>query len=502
MNRIFLIFVIVVLSVTSLKGQATGTKYVLTFKEVVELAKQQSPQAIEARHSFRASYFRFMNYKANFLPKLTLATNPAAWKQSIQTVPVIDDDKVNYKEAKANTLTSTVGLELRQNIGFTGGNISLGSDFSRIQNFLQDNSDFATQFTTTPIELRLEQPLNGYNRFRWLKKIEPLEYEAAKQNYIVQMEYVAGRAIDNFFLLAISQVNLNMLQTNLKNTEELYNVMKGRYNLGTVTEDDMLRVELRHMEASSDLNSALIGIESAQNRLRSFLGFRDNVEIELLIDHEIPSFKVSPEKALDLALTRNPDIISQNLKILAAEEDVAYYRSQKGITLTMNASFGLDNTGYTFDDGYSSPFNNRQNISAGIRVPILDWSQAKNRYRQAQSSLEVVEAQMQQQETDFKQNVFLQVMGFNMQEEQLRIAAKSDTIASKSYNIMYQRYLTGKGTVTDLNLADTAKDNAKIGYMRALNTYWNLFYTVRRLTLFDFLNNQPLEEDFNLIVGE
>ena len=502
MNRIFLIFVIVVLSVTSLKGQATGTKYVLTFKEVVELAKQQSPQAIEARHSFRASYFRFMNYKANFLPKLTLATNPAAWRQSIQTVPVIDDDKVNYKEAKANTLTSTVGLELRQNIGFTGGNISLGSDFSRIQNFLQDNSDFATQFTTTPIELRLEQPLNGYNRFRWLKKIEPLEYDAAKQNYIVQMEYVAGRAIDNFFLLAISQVNLNMLQTNLKNTEELYNVMRGRYNLGTVTEDDMLRVELRHMEASSDLNSALIGIESAQNRLRSFLGFRDNVEIELLIDHEIPSFKVSPEKALDLALTRNPDIISQNLKILAAEEDVAYYRSQKGITLTMNASFGLDNTGYTFDDGYSPPFNNRQNISAGIRVPILDWSQAKNRYRQAQSSLEVVEAQMQQQETDFKQNVFLQVMGFNMQEEQLRIAAKSDTIASKSYNIMYQRYLTGKGTVTDLNLADTAKDNAKIGYMRALNTYWNLFYTVRRLTLFDFLNNQPLEEDFNLIVGE
>jgi hypothetical protein len=93
-------------------------------------------------------------------------------------------------------------------------------------------------------------------------------------------------------------------------------------------------------------------------------------------------------------------------------------------------------------------------------------------------------------------------MSFNMQENQLRIAALTDTIAQSSYNISYARYMIGKGDITVLNLADTAKDEAKVSFMRELRTYWNLFYMIRRLTLFDFQTNKPLEEDFDLIIGE
>ena len=506
MNRIFLVFVTIVLSAVSLTGQdrqAIGPKYVLTLKEVVEIAKQQSPRAIQARHSFRASYFNYISYKAEFLPKLTLTTQPTSWDKSIRTVTSVNDEGVvTTREARGNTFTSTAGLALSQNIGFTGGSISLGSDFLRSQSFLESNSDIATQYTTTPIRLSLSQPLNGYNRFRWQKEIEPLRYEEAKQSYIVQMEEVAAWAVDYFFALAVAQVNLNIAETNLKNTAELYTVTQGRYNLGTVAEDDLLRVELRHMQSTGSLNSANLRIESALNRLRSFLGFRDNVQIELLIESDIPDFKVKYEEALELALTRNPNIISYNRQILEAKEEVSRAKSQTGITLNLDASFGTNKTGYKFNEAYSSPFDDREGIGLRINVPILDWNQSRNSYRYAQSRLEVTEAQVQQQETTFKQNVFLEIMSFNMQEDQLRIAAKSDTIANKSYDISYQRYLAGKGTVTDLNLADTEKDAARRSYMDALNTYWSLYYSVRQLTLFDFLTKKPLEEDFELIVGE
>ena len=506
MNRIFLIFVSLILSATSLTAQGqqpSGNKYLLTLEEVVEIAKMQSPQAILARHQFRASYFRFLDYKATFLPKLTLTTQPTTYNKSIETTPSFDNDG-NYvtREVKRNTFTSTAGLALSQNIGFTGGSISLGSDFRRTQNFLEKNSDATTSYTTSPVSLSISQPLNGYNQFRWTKQIEPLRYEEARQNYIVAIENVSSRAINNFFLLAIAQVNLNIAQTNLKNTEELYNITQGRYNLGTVAEDDLLRVELRHMQATSSLSDTKVRIESARSVLRAFLGFKDNVEIELLVDPEIPSFQVPYEEALNLALTRNPDIISYNRQILEAERDAALAKSQKGITLNLEASFGTNKTGYTFNDAYSPRFDDREGVSLRITVPILDWNQSRNRYRQAQSSLEVTEARMQQQETDFRQDVFLQVMSFNMQEDQLRIAAKSDTIANKTYSIAYQRYLAGKGTVTDLNLADTAKDEAKKDYMNALNKYWSLYYSVRQLTLFDFQNKKPLEEDFEKIIGD
>jgi len=502
MNRIFLVFVSVFLTAASLIAQ-DAPKYVFTLDDVVQLAKEQSPQAILARHRFRASYFSFMEYRANFLPKLTLTANPTTWNHSIQMVETINRQtgEVEYYQAKKNTFNSTAGLALSQNIGLTGGNISLGSDFSRLQNF-NDTTFRAKQFTTNPIGVSLRQPLNGYNQFRWLKAIEPLRFEEAKQNYLVQMERVAANAVSMFFSLAIAQVNLKMAQTNLENQERLYDISKGRHQLGRIAEDQLLQVQLRYMQAESSYNNAQIQIHSSESQLRSFLGFRDDVKIELVIEPKIPSFTVNYEEALGLALSRNPEIIANNRQILEAESAVAQARAQKGITMNMNASFGLNKTGYTFNDAYTPAFDNTERISVGITVPILDWSQARNRLRNAQSILEVTEAQAQQNETEFKQNIFLYVMRFNMQENQLRIAAMSDTIAQKSYDISYARYMIGQGDITVLNIADTAKDNAKIGFMGELRYYWDLYYMIRRLTLFDFQNNRPLEEDFDLIIGE
>jgi len=505
MNRFFLFFVSIFLPAASLTmhGQQAAIPYTLTLNDVVELAKRQSPQAIQARHAFRAAYFDNMSYKATFLPKLTLTTVPTTWDKSIQTILSVDNEgNVITREARANTFTSTAGLALSQNIGLTGGSISLGSEFKRTQNFLEENSERATQFTTNPIRLTFIQPLNGYNQFRWDKQIEPLRYEEAKQTYIVQMEAVASRAVTNFYALARAQVNAKMYQTNYDNQKELYQIAEGRYAIGILSEDQLLQVKLRYMLSESKLNSSKIDIESSMSTLRSFLGFNENVEIELLNNSEVPNFKVPYEEALNLALTRNPDIISYNLLILEAERQVAQAKSQTGVTLSLDASFGANKTGYTFNDAYSPRFDDREGISLLIKVPILDWNQTRNRYRNAQSLLEVREAQVQQGETDFKQEIFLQVMKFNMQENQLRIAATADTIAQKSFDISYQRYMIGKGNITELNIADTDKDNAKINYMDELRTYWTLYYTIRRLTLFDFQNNNPLEEDFDLIIGE
>jgi outer membrane protein TolC len=272
--------------------------------------------------------------------------------------------------------------------------------------------------------------------------------------------------------------------------------------MGIIAEDALLQVQLRFMQAESKLNSAKIEIESRLNQLRSFLGFKDNVEIELMINATVPGLKVSYEEVLNYALTRNPEIISYKRQILEAQRSVAQAKSQTGVTLNLDASFGMNNTGYSFNDAYSPPFGNREGVNLRINVPIIDWKQARNRYLNAQSNLEVIETQIQQDETDFKQNIYLQVMRFNMQENQLRISATADTVARKGYDVSYQRYMLGRGSITELNIADTDKDQARMNYMSELRAYWNYYYTIRRLTLFDFLNSKPIEEDFDRITGD
>jgi outer membrane protein TolC len=91
-------------------------------------------------------------------------------------------------------------------------------------------------------------------------------------------------------------------------------------------------------------------------------------------------------------------------------------------------------------------------------------------------------------------------MQFNLQDDQLRIATKADTVAQKRYSVTKQRFYIGKIDVLDLNIALGEKDAAKRNYLSAMQNYWSYYFNIRRLTLFDFEKMIPLEEDFESLI--
>ena len=105
-----------------------------------------------------------------------------------------------------------------------------------------------------------------------------------------------------------------------------------------------------------------------------------------------------------------------------------------------------------------------------------------------------------QSKIDFEQDVYLKVKQFNMQGDQLRIALKTDTIASFRYEVSKQRFLIGKIDVLELNVALTEKDQKRRGYISALRNYYSYFYNIRMITLFDFVNNRDLIEETDYLV--
>jgi outer membrane protein TolC len=112
----------------------------------------------------------------------------------------------------------------------------------------------------------------------------------------------------------------------------------------------------------------------------------------------------------------------------------------------------------------------------------------------------VVKNLIEQQKIDFEQNVLLQVAQFNMQAEQVITNTKANQVAQNSYDVSKNRFYIGKITVTDLNLALKEKDGARRNYISSLRLYWNYFYYIRALTLFDFENKMPLNVTFESII--
>ncbi|MBN2272962.1 MAG: TolC family protein [Bacteroidales bacterium] len=488
-----LVFLSVLALLTAGVTPQESPKKILTLEEVIGLAQEQSLPAILARHSFRGSYWQYRMHVANYLPKLSLDGQLIDFNRSLKKYQ-LQDGSYTYVEDNANAIT--MGMNLRQNIGFTGGSVFASSDLQRVDQF-GENESF--MYLSSPILLGFSQPLSGYNEFRWEKKIEPLRYEEAKKKYIDAMEGVAMRAVRFFFDLALAQLNVEIARINYQNTDTLYKIAQGRFNMGTIAENELLQLELTHLNAGTDLNNAGIELEIYKFQLRSLLNLSPATNVELIVPSGVPFMEVDINKALTEAKQNNPDMIQLERELIEAQRDVAMTKAEKGLNAELFASFGLTQTAVDIPGAYKKP-QDQQTLRVGIELPILDWGLGRGRYKMARSNQEVINTNVQQSKIDFEQQVLLKVMQYNLQDDQLLIAAKADTVAQYSYEISKQRFLIGKIDVIDLNDALEKKDIARRGYISALRGFWTYYFEIRQLTQYDFLRQQPLGADFEAMI--
>jgi outer membrane protein TolC len=77
-------------------------------------------------------------------------------------------------------------------------------------------------------------------------------------------------------------------------------------------------------------------------------------------------------------------------------------------------------------------------------------------------------------------------------QQQLVLAARSDTVAQRRFEVAKNRYLIGKIDITNLQLAQNEKDNARTVYFSTLKSYYVSYFRLRRSTLYDFRESRVL----------
>ena len=493
MKKLLLFSLIVVLLFSTKKSIAQEVKK-LTFEEVIKIAEEQSPNALMAKHRFRSSYWQYRSFQAQYRPSLTLSGTTPDFSNGLEKVYISTTDLWEYR-AK-NTISNLGTLALTQNIGPTGTVIALRSDLTLYKDI---EKGLATNYITNPVSIDITQPIRKYNTLKWQKKIEPVKYDAAKKTYLASIEGVHSSAVQNFFSLAMAQINKRISEMNFLNADTLYQTAQGRYNLGTIAEDELLNMQLTWLNAQTARKEADMNLRDRQIRLGSFLGYNENVVLELILPDKIPDLQVDLKEVLDLALQNNPDLLNQQINVLNAQSSAAQAKASKGLNASLTASLGLSQQSTVLSTAYEN-LSNSQRVRVGFTLPILDWGLGKGRYQMAKSSLELAQVQANQSRVDFQQNLFLDVEQFNLQKNQVAIAAKSDTVAMKRYEVTKQRFLIGKISILELNDADGRKDQNRRAYVQALQNYWNYFYNIRSLTLFDFINRKPLETDYDKLL--
>ena len=494
MKKTLLSSILIVLAFSFVKIDAQQVKR-LTFQEVIKLSETNSPNALIAKHRFRASYWSYRTFLAQYRPSLTLTGTTPDYSNAIDKV--YDSNTGSYIYRATNTVSNLASLSLSQNIGLTGGAISLNSDLTLYNDLASKTGGITRQYITSPVSIGLNQPIFRYNALKWQKKTEPLKYDAAMKTYLSDMESVHQQAVSNFFSLALAQINMQIAKTNFLNADTLWQMSQGRYNLGTIAQDELLQMQLSWLNTQTAQKQANMNLKDREIRLRSFLGLTaDSTTLELLIPSDIPALQVSSKEVYDLAMANNPTIVTQQLAVLTAQSSLAQAKGDKGFKATLTGSFGLRDQDTKFVMAYTQP-SQTQRVKLGFTLPILDWGLAGGKVKMAQSSLELAQVQADQAITDFTQNLSLNVEMFNLQASQVAIAAKSDTVGQQLYEVTKARFMIGKIAILDLNNADTKKDENRRSYVQALQNYWSYFYNMRSTALFDFVARKPLEANYD-----
>ena len=466
----------------------------LSLDEAIARARTKSVQASVALNRLKAAYWQYRSYRAELLPEVGFTATLPAYVKQYQSYQTADG---SYDFVRSHYLNMSGGLSISQNIRATGGTLSLST---QLDYFRQLSDGVGNRFMAVPVALRLDQPLFGVNTVRWDSKIEPVRYAEAKAEFISASEDVASEAIAYFFNLLMAIENLDIARQNLSNAEMLYGVAREKRDMGRISRNDLLQMEANMLEAQSDVTDCESEYKNRMFALRTFLDYEDNVTIVPELPGTVPDVEIPYADALERAMTNNKFSRNIRRRQLEAEYDVAKAKGELR-EINIRLQVGYNGTGAQFRSAYN-PLKDNQVVEVGVSLPILDWGKRRGKVKVAESNRRLTESQLRQETQTFRQDLFIMVERFNNQRRQLNIAQRADTIAVTRYNTNVETYLVGAISTLDLNDSQSRKDQSRRQLLSALALYWQYWYNIRSLTLWDYENNRPIDADIDKYVRQ
>ncbi|SEW19216.1 Outer membrane protein TolC [Prevotella aff. ruminicola Tc2-24] len=465
----------------------------LTLSSAIQIAQENSYDAMVARLSFMSQYWSYRSFRAELLPAVSLSGGLLQFDRSMVEARNSDDGRISFVEN--NSMGNSVSLSVDQNIVPLGGKLSVQSYLYRLDQFSYDSKIYNSQ----PIRLSYTQPLRAYNSLKWQKKTEPLKYENAKRTYLENMEEVAIEAVRLFFEVLAAQSTYQQSVSTLKDRQYLFEIAKKRLDLGTITKSELLQLELSLLNAQVDANNNELTLKSQKFQLFSYLRMFDYDKIDLIPPYSIPDICVNADDILQKALANSTHTLQQKIKRLESEMLLAQAKANKGLQVQLNSEIGFNQTANHFNNAYRDLKNN-EIIGLTVYLPIFDWGVSKGRVKMAEADLEVTKTQLEQAHETYMQDIRTNVLQFNIQSSQCQNALRAQDIADERYGITKQRFEAGTVTVTDLNTAQQESENAKAQYIRQLHTFWTNYYNLRKTTLYDWVSHRDLSADFDSII--
>jgi outer membrane protein len=466
-------------------GKSQPLPDTLELDRLLELAAEKSLARKQAIRDFERVQLDYRLYQSNLRPNINATANFPNYLRTFSEI-VQPNGSISFQNISNNN--SSLGLTITQNIPQTGGFLFVQSNLQRFDDFNNDLSSY----NGVPFRIGLFQPLFAFNPLKWEKKIQPLQLQEARLQQLADQEQIRQQATRLFMDLLNIHNELQITLTNKANNQTLFEIARERHALGKISESDLIRLELELISAEKDIQEIRQAVREASSRIYSLLGLQNKGKLLFPRFPEVKdSIPVDVETALEEASRHRADIFAFQRRMLEAERGIAQARGEGGFQASLNASFGLARSSMQVEDIYSDP-QQEQVLQLQLNIPILDWGAQKARVQRANIDAEFEAAAIEQNKLEFDNEIRDAVAAFNGLQKEIFLAERVDRLAQKRYAIASESYVLGSISITELTIARQEKDQASRAYLRTLVRYWNSYFTLRQLTLYDFAKDQTI----------
>jgi len=463
-----------------------GAQQPMTLQQVIALAQKQGLQARAVLDTRDAARWRDRAFNARLMPQLSLTGTLPNYEQAIVSVPQSQDGSTVFR-ARQQT-TSELNMVVSQSVPLTGGSFFVASGLQRVD---VGGVDASRSYNSSPVTVGFTQQIFRPNALKWDTREQNLVAETADRQYLEAREDVALSAANAFFDVHSARLALDNAVEKVAVNDTLFNLNKGRFEVGKIGENDLLQSELALLQARAQTDAAKLAFDQATAALKRLLSLPPDSPFEIMPPTEVPLTEVDTALAVQQALKNQSLVTSNELQSVQAKRALTEAKLNNGFGATVTATVGFNQEAPVLDAAYRD-LAQRQQYGVRVQMPIVQWGNRKGQVEAAKADQDRANASARASRDAAAEDAHFAALQLALAARNLALSAKADTVAVKRFDVAKNRYLVGKIQIDNLYIAQSERDGALRAYIDALRGYWVAYYRLRRLTLYDFAVGQPI----------
>ncbi len=445
-----------------------GDPLVLDARKAVELATTQNAQVLVAEDDVDAAKARIGQARSQLLPQVTVSSTQS-WTEFHERDQGFLQELI-YGGSIGGGGIGGGGGGLGGGLGGGGNSNFPGSRIARfalgrvltelldVDSMLERPDSFRTdKMTINQVIYAGGQIKSAVRASQFLAESQ----EFRQQGTLAQLEFDAKQA---YYTAAASQALVRVAEESVKTFERQLNDTRQMFDVGMVSNFEVLRAETELGSRKSTLVQARNGQRLAFANLCRVIGVPQDTPLTLDTKFDYVPMTQDLDSLVAYAYEHRPEILALKKGIDAGKEDVKRVRGQYKPQVAGNIQWqNVDNGGLTQPDGWT--------FSVGGQWDIATGGRRKYERIETKARLSGLEHQLQ----DLQAIVELDVKAaqIQIQDAMARVSSERGTreLAREGLRLAELRFQEGAGTQTETLDAELALTSADTALVQALRDY-------------------------------